>query len=67
MQTFQAHDNNVWDMRIRPQTAKNGDLVIATASSFNEIKFWRVQHAAGTVAGGDVLYNFGRPPCYIII
>ena len=61
MQTFQAHDNNVWDMRIRPQTAKNGDLVIATASSFNEIKFWRVQHAAGTVAGGDVLYNFGRP------
>jgi len=61
MQTFRAHDNNVWDMRVRPQSARNGDLVIATASSFNEIKFWRVKHVKGSVATADVEYDFGHP------
>jgi WD40 repeat protein len=61
MQTFRAHDNNIWDMQIRPKTALNGDLIIATASTFNELKFWRVKHKAGSVQTGDLFYDFGEP------
>ena len=61
MQTFRAHDNNIWDMQIRPQTTRDGDLVIATASTFNEIKFWRCKQTSGSVQNGDVFYDFGTP------
>jgi len=61
MQTFRAHDNSIWEMMIRSQPTRDGALVIATASTFNEIKFWKVKHTGGSLATSDVLYDFGHP------
>ena len=61
MQTFRAHDNSIWEMMIRSQPTRDGALVIATASTFNEIKFWKVKQTGGSLATNDVLYDFGHP------
>jgi WD40 repeat protein len=58
MQTFAAHDNNVWDMKLRPGKTRDGRLVLATASSFNEIKFWSFHlHTKDE----DTLFDLGSP------
>jgi WD40 repeat protein len=48
-------------MQIRPLPARNGDLVVATASTFNELKFWRVKRKSGSLQQSDVYYDFGAP------